>query len=132
MIEKEYYNMNQPKETVKYICQALLEKKGRELQVLYVEEKTSLTEYFVICSATSTTQVKALADNVEWHLKTDHGLMPHHTEGFESAQWILLDYGSVLVHVFMPEAREFYKLENLWKDSQRVALADLGITDDEA
>lgn len=118
-------------ETVKQICLALLEKKARDVQVLHIEPLTTLTEYFVICSATSTTQVKALADNVDWRMKTDHEIMAHHTEGFESAQWILLDYGSVLVHVFMPEAREFYKLENLWKDGTPVPLAQLGITDED-
>lgn len=118
-------------EKVKYICEALLEKKAQSVEVLHVEQLTTLTEYFVICSATSTTQVKALADSVDFHMKNDHNEMPHHTEGFDSAQWILLDYGSVLVHVFMPEAREFYKLENLWKDGTRVMLADLGIKDEE-
>lgn len=118
-------------ENVKHICEALLEKKARQVQVLQVEKLTALAEYFVICSATSTTQVKALADNVEWRMKNDYDVTVHHTEGFESAQWILLDYGSVLVHVFMPEAREFYKLENLWKDGTPVPLAELGITDEE-
>lgn len=118
-------------EKVKYICQALLEKKGHDIEVLHIEPLTTLTEYFVICSATSTTQVKALADSVDFHLKNDHQMMPHHTEGFDSAQWILLDYGSVLVHVFMPEAREFYKLERLWKDGTRVLLADLGVQDEQ-
>ena len=81
------------KETVKAICEALIEKKAQGIEVLHVERLTELTEYFVICSASSTTQVKALADNVEWHLKYDHDEMPHHTEGYESAQWMLLDYG---------------------------------------
>ena len=114
-------------ETVKYICEALLERKGRDIEVLHVEQLTSLTEYFVICSATSTTQVKALADSVEYHLKYDHDTMPHHIEGFESSTWILLDYGCVLVHVFVPEARSFYNLENLWKDGTRIPLSELGI-----
>jgi len=116
-------------ETVKAVCEALLERKAKELEVLHVERLTELTEYFVICSATSTTQVKALADNVEWRLKNDHDTMPHHTEGYDSAQWMLLDYGCVVVHVFMPEARQFYNLENLWKDGTPVSLAELGITD---
>ena len=94
-----------------------------------VERLTELTEYFVICSASSTTQVKALADNVEWHLKYDHDEMPHHTEGYESAQWMLLDYGCAVLHVFMPEARKFYNLENLWKDGTPVTLEELGIED---
>ena len=73
------------KELVKYACEALLERKGHDLEVLHIEQLTTLTEYFVICSATSTTQVKALADSVEFHLKNDYGVMPHHVEGFESS-----------------------------------------------
>ena len=118
------------KQTVKAICEALLEKKAQDIQVLQVERLTELTEYFVICSATSTTQVKSLADNVEWRLKYDHETVVHHTEGCESAQWMLLDYGCVVLHVFMPEARKFYNLENLWKDGTPVPLAELGIADE--
>ncbi|HIV97911.1 MAG TPA: ribosome silencing factor [Candidatus Agathobaculum stercoravium] len=118
------------KQTVKAICEALLEKKAQDIQVLQVERLTELTEYFVICSATSTTQVKSLADNVEWRLKYDHETVVHHTEGYESAQWMLLDYGCVVLHVFMPEARKFYNLENLWKDGTPVPLAELGIEDE--
>lgn len=115
------------KEQVKYICEVLLERKGHEIEVLRIEELTTLAEYFVICSATSTTQVKALADRVEFHLKHDHDIMPHHVEGFESSSWILLDYGGVLVHIFLPETRDFYRLENLWKDGEKISLFDLGI-----
>ena len=105
------------KQTVKAICEALLEKKGVDIQVLQVERLTELTEYFVICSATSTTQVKSLADNVEWRLKYDHETLVHHTEGYESAQWMLLDYGCVVLHVFMPEARKFI----IWRICGRTA-----------
>ena len=70
-----------------------------------------------------------MKDNVEWHLKYDHDEMPHHTEGYESAQWMLLDYGCAVLHVFMPEARKFYNLENLWKDGTPVTLEELGIED---
>ncbi|MBS5165786.1 MAG: ribosome silencing factor [Butyricicoccus pullicaecorum] len=117
-------------QTARYICEALLERKGRDIDVLQVEHLTTLTEYFVICTATSTTQVRALADSVEYHLKYDHDTVPHHVEGFESSSWILLDYGSVLVHIFVPEAREFYNLENLWKDGTRISLKDLGVEDE--
>ncbi|MFR4978820.1 MAG: ribosome silencing factor, partial [Butyricicoccus sp.] len=122
-----YMNAQQ---TARYICEALLERKGRDIDVLQVEHLTTLTEYFVICTATSTTQVRALADSVEYHLKYDHDTVPHHVEGFESSSWILLDYGSVLVHIFVPEAREFYNLENLWKDGTRISLKDLGVEDE--
>ena len=117
-------------QTARYICEALLERKGRDIDVLQVEHLTTLTEYFVICTTTSTTQVRALADSVEYHLKYDHDTVPHHVEGFESSSWILLDYGSVLVHIFVPEAREFYNLENLWKDGTRISLKDLGVEDE--
>ena len=117
------------KDTVKAICEALIEKKAQEIEVLQVESLTELTEYFVICSDSSTTQVKALADNVEWRLKYDHETLVHHTEGYESAQWMLLDYGCVVLHVFMPEARKFYNLENRWKDGTPVALSELGIAE---
>ncbi len=117
-------------EQVKHIIEALQERKGQEIEVLRVEQLTTLTEYFVFCSATSTTQVKALADSVEFHMKNDHGLPVHHTEGFESAQWILLDFGAVVVHIFLPESRKFYNLENLWKDGAPVPFSELGLKEE--
>lgn len=116
-------------QTVQAICKALDEKKGQDIEVLRIEELTTLAEYFIICTAGSTTQVKALADNTEFRLKQDHDVTVHHTEGFESAQWILLDYGCALVHIFVPEARKFYNLENLWKDGIRIPLSELGIAE---
>lgn len=118
-----------PNEIVKHICEELLEHKAQELEVLHIEHLTTLTEYFVICTATSTTQVRALSDYVEVKLKHDYDVAPHHTEGFESNSWVLLDYGSVVLHVFLPEAREFYNLERLWKDGTRISLSELGIED---
>lgn len=115
------------KQTVTAICEALLEKKAMGIEVLQVEQLTELTEYFVICSASSTTQVKSLGDNVEWRLKTDHGIVPHHTEGYETAQWTLLDYGCCVVNIFMPEVRKFYDLEHLWRDGTPVPLEALGL-----
>lgn len=112
------------KESIKAIVKALDEKKGQNIEVLKVADITSLTEYFVICSATSSTQVKALADNVDFKLKNDHGIVQHHFEGYQSANWILLDYGFALVHVFMPEAREFYSLEKLWKDAEQIDIKE--------
>lgn len=110
---------------IKAIVDALDSKKGLDVQVLKVAELTALTEYFVICTATSTTQVKALADEVEYRLKTDLELMPHHIEGHDSASWILLDYGFVIVHVFLEEARNFYGLEKLWKDAVVIPMDEL-------
>ena len=114
-------------EIVKHVCEELLEHKGQEIEVLHIEHLTTLTEYFVICTATSTTQVRALADSVEFKLKHDYGVAPHHIEGFESNSWVLVDYGSVLLHVFLPESRQFYNLEHLWKDGVKIPLSELGI-----
>lgn len=110
---------------VKAIVQALDSKKGQDIQVLKVDALTTLAEYFVICTATSTTQVKALSDEVEFRLKTDYEVMPHHVEGHDSASWILLDYGFALVHVFQESARSFYGLEKLWKDAAVVPIEEL-------
>lgn len=105
---------------VKAMVKALDSKKGRDIEVLKVDELTSLTEYFIICTATSTTQVKALADEVEFQLKQNYSVVPHHIEGHDGASWVLLDYGSVIVHVFLESARTYYGLEKLWKDATPV------------
>lgn len=117
--------MADTKTYIKAAVDALDSKKGLDIQVLKVSELTTLAEYFVICAASSTTQVKALADEVEFRLKTDHNVMPHHVEGHDSASWILLDYGFALVHVFLESARDFYSLEKLWKDAVQIPLDEL-------
>lgn len=115
-----------PTETyVKAAVQALDSKKGLDIQVLQVSSLTTLAEYFVICTATSTTQVKALSDEVEFRLKTDYETLPRQVEGHDSASWILLDYGFMLVHVFLESARGYYNLEKLWKDAQVVPVEEL-------
>ena len=83
--------------------------------MLKVDALTSITDYFVIAAGTSTTQVKALADEVEFRLK-EAGLPPHHIEGYTQGNWIVLDFYQVIVHVFNEETRKFYALENLWRD----------------
>lgn len=113
-----------PKELALTAAKALDDKKAKDLQVLKTADLTTLADYFVICSGTSTTQVKALADFCEKTLK-DAGEMPHHTEGHGDGGWVLLDYSSVIVHVFMPEAREFYKLERLWNDAESVDMSKI-------
>ena len=112
------------KDKVKVIVKALDSKKGKDIQVLQVEQLTTLTEYFVICTATSTTHVKALADEVEFQMKQKLSTIQTHEDGYSSANWIVLDYGFAFVHVFLPEAREFYGLEKLWKEGQPVELSE--------
>jgi len=96
----------------------LEDKKAKDIDVIDVSDKTILADYFVIATGTSTTHVKALADEVEYLLKEKDNRLVDHVEGFESSRWILLDYGDVVVHVFHSEERDFYSLEKLWQQSR--------------
>lgn len=75
------------------------------------------TDYFIICQGTSNTQVKAIADRVRERVKKEAQTLPSHVEGVQMARWVLMDYFSTVVHIFLPEARDFYELEDLWSDA---------------
>lgn len=109
------------KEMIALAVRALDAKKGKDIKVLYTADQTTLADYFVICTGTSNTQVKALSDAVE-DAMTKAGEEPHHVEGHRGGQWTLLDYSAIVVHVFTEEAREFYALERLWSDATSVDL----------
>ena len=94
----------------------LTDKKGTELSVIEIPEGIALSDYFVICNGTSVTHIKALADEVDEKLKKEHGIVPLHVEGYNTARWILMDYGDVVVHIFHKEDRDFYKLDKLWSE----------------
>ena len=111
-----------PKDMALLLAKTLDSKKGIDIKVLETGALTTLADYFVICTATSTTQVKALADECERVMK-ENGEEPHHIEGHRGGTWVLLDFSSVVVHLFMEEAREFYDLERLWKDAHEVDLS---------
>ena len=97
------------------IAEILDSKKARDVKVLHVEDKTVIAEYFVLCTGNSSTQVKALAGEVEFRTE-QRGLPPYSVEGRDNNSWILLDYSNVIVHIFSREAREFYNLEKLYED----------------
>lgn len=103
------------------IAKILDTKKARDIKILKVLDKTTITDYFVIAAGTSSTQVKSLADEVEFELKTKQGIDSTNVEGRGLGNWILLDYESVIVHVFNPQTREFYNLEKLWAECEEVA-----------
>ena len=109
---------------LKLIAKCLDDKKGKKIIALEVGELTSISDYFVIASGGSQTQVKALADNVTDKL-AEMEIMPVHIEGYSGGSWILLDYSSVLVHVFTGEAREYYNLERLWQDARTIDISDI-------
>ena len=111
-----------PKETAIVLAKALDSKKGIDIKVLETGHLTTLADYFVICTATSTTQVRALSDECEKTMKETAGELPHHVEGHRGGTWVLLDFSSVVVHIFMDEARKFYDLERLWGDAKPVDL----------
>ena len=94
-------------ELAKEASKFLNEKKALELKIVKIEEISSLADYFVLATGTSNTHVNALADEVEMRLKKI-GIMPDHIEGYRSNSWVLLDYGTVIVHVFTPNSREFF------------------------
>lgn len=113
-----------PKEIAVAAVRALASKKAKDVRMIGIRDLTILADYFVIATGTSNTHVKALADEVEFALK-QQGVAPNHEEGHHSNTWILLDYGSVVVHVFQGQTREFYDIERLWKDGEAVDLSSL-------
>jgi len=82
-------------------------------------------DYFVICEGESTTQVQAIANNISRRVKEELGIRPNHTEGVRDSKWVLVDYFGLIIHVFYPESRAFYDLENLWHDAEIVSYDDV-------
>lgn len=112
------------RESAIVLAKALDSKKGMEIKVLKTEELTTLADYFVICTASSTTQIKALSDVCEEAMERN-GERVHHIEGHRGGTWVLMDFSSVVVHIFMDEARKFYDLERLWGDAQEEDLSQV-------
>lgn len=110
-------------ELTKAIAAVLDQKKATDIKAIHITEYSIVADYFVVASGTSNTHVKSLADDVEYELK-QQGVEPDHIEG-RATGWILLDYGSVIVHIFTPESRAYYNLERLWSDAQLIDLSDV-------
>jgi len=105
---------------VKEIVSILDSKKAENISALDVRGLTSLADYFVIATATSDTHAKALTDYVEEEIKRQYGELPHHIEGKEWNRWIVLDYGDVIVHIMLPDVRDYYGIDWLWADAKKV------------
>ena len=105
------------------LARALDSKKGGDIKVLKTEGVTTLADYFVICTATSNTQVKAMSDACE-ETAEKNGERAHHIEGHRGGTWLLMDFSSVVVHVFTDEARKFYDLERLWSDAEEMDISE--------
>ena len=117
--------MLKPAEMAKIAALAMDEKLGKDITVMRTTDVTVLADYFVICTANSTSHVKSLTDTVEFRLE-EAGEPALKREGDRNSGWILLDFGCVIVHVFTEEARQFYSLERLWADAERVEIESLG------
>ncbi len=101
----------------KTIIKAILDKKGENIVSLDLRKiPEASADFFIVCEASSTTQVKAICDSVEDTVRTDCGELPYKHEGKQALQWVLIDYVNVVVHIMHPEARKFYRLEEMWSD----------------
>lgn len=105
-------------------AKAISSKKGLNIKLIEIGDISSLADYMVIATGTSSTHVKAIADEVEYQLD-EAGFSVSHIEGYRSNSWILLDYVDVIVHIFSDEAREFYDLERLWQDGKEIDISDI-------
>ena len=113
------------KNVLKVISDAMLEKKGQQVVSLDLSSiGTAISDYFVVCNADSTTAVAAIADNIIVRMEEKCGRKVLRMQGLENDFWIILDYGDIVVHVFLTQYREFYRLEDLWADAERVEYTD--------
>ena len=113
-----------PEQMAAIAAEALEDKKAKDVKILKTAEQTVLADYFVICSGSTAPHIKALVDEVD-KLLSEAGEPPIRREGLRSDIWVLMDFGSVIVHVFTDEARKFYNLERLWSDSEQIDPATL-------
>ena len=101
------------------IIEAMLDKKAKDPIIInFTKINSSICDAFIICHGTSRTQVDAIADGVMMEVKKQTGQIPWHKEGFENAEWILIDYGDIIVHIFQETTRKFFNLEQLWADAE--------------
>lgn len=128
---KTRYNSNMKKdnksakETIEQIIEGIQDKKGREIVIVdMLELGNSICDYFVICEGNSPAQVNAITGSVEDKVRIECGKKPYAVDGMRNAQWVAMDYGDILVHIFQPEVRKFYDLDHLWADAKITAIPD--------
>ena len=118
--------MNETKDLVQKIIEGIQEKKGKSIVVADLTNiGDTICKYFVICQGNSPSQVLALTDSVKEYVRKHTGQKAYATDGVRNAQWVALDYGDVMVHIFLPDIREFYNLEHLWADARLTHIPDL-------
>lgn len=111
---------------IEEIIEAITDRKGKKISLLDLNKiDTAPASNFVICQGTSTSQVSSIADSIRERLQKNLDLKPYNYDGYKNSQWIIIDYGDVMVHVFLPEFRDFYNLEDLWNDANVTNIPDL-------
>jgi ribosome-associated protein len=115
-------NAVQSEELARRCANIAADKKADDVLVLDLRGLSSFTDFFVICSGSSEPQLKAIANEVEERLKKDHGVRPLGIDGFPLSQWVVADYGDVVMHIFHTHKRELYRLEEMWNDAPRLKL----------
>ena len=119
-------NITEVEELKAAIITAIEDKKGHNIVSIHIGKiENSITDYFIICNAQSNTQVNAISDGIERDIKTNLKERPWKVEGRTNSQWIVMDYSSIIVHIFQTPYREFYKLEELWADAPIESIPDL-------
>lgn len=113
-------------ELTDFIIDCIQDIKGKNIVKLDLREvDDASTDFYIICEGESSTQVSSIADNIVARLKKEHGMRPSHVEGKEQSNWVLVDYFDVVVHVFYPETRKFYEIEDLWSDAKITEYQDI-------
>ncbi len=116
--------LNKVKNAVKSAYEAIEDKKGENIKIIDISQVSAIADYFMIAHGTNTNHVQALADHVEKTLSTS-GMVLKQIEGYNTAGWILLDYGNIIIHIFSQEERKFYDLDKIWKDGKMVEIGEL-------
>lgn len=118
--------MAEQKTLIEAIIEGIQERKGKSITHMDMSGMEWVaTQHFVICNGTSTMQVSAIADSVREYVQEHVGVKPYNYDGYQNSQWIVLDYGTIYVHIFLPEYRELYRLEELWNDAVITEIPDL-------
>lgn len=128
MAEMEMKELS-PREIAEIAVKALDSKRAKDIKLLYVEKQTVLADYYVLATGNSNTQINALSGEVE-HKLTEAGVAVSHIEGHGNGTWVLMDYGTVAVHIFSREARDFYNLDKLWSDSEKIDITPIVTAED--
>lgn len=111
---------------IEEIIEAITDRKGKKIALLDLHKiETAPASSFVICQGNSTSQVSSIADSIRERVQKNLEVKPYNYDGYKNSQWIVIDYGDVMVHVFLPEFRDFYNLEELWNDANITNLPDL-------